>query len=55
MDKLSDKVIKFIAETMNYQKMELTPGGKRLAEQKIQGGLFQGDAQPQITQFTGIS
>ena len=37
--KVSDKVIKFIKEIM-----ELTAGGKSLAEVKILSGIFQGDA-----------
>ena len=44
MYKISDKVIKFIEETMKNWRVELTAGGKNFAEVKIQKGIFQGDA-----------
>ena len=42
--KLSDKVIKFIAEDMKKCKVELIAGGNNLTKVEIQGGIFQGDA-----------
>ena len=42
--KISDEVINFIDKTMKTWRVELTPGGRRLAEAKIQRGIFQGDA-----------
>ena len=42
--KISDEVINFIDKTMKTWRMELTAGGRRLAEAKIQRGIFQGDA-----------
>ena len=44
MNKVADKVIKFIEGTMKNLKLELIIGGKRLAEVKIQRGTFQGYA-----------
>ena len=44
MYKISHEVINFIDKTMNIWRVELTTGGKRLAEAKIQRGIFQGDA-----------
>ena len=43
MYKISDKVIKFITESMKNLKVELTVGGITLAEVKIQKGIFQRD------------
>ena len=43
MYKISDEVINFIDKTMKTWRDELT-GGRRLAEAKIQRGIFQGDA-----------
>ena len=44
MYKISDEVINFIKKTMKTWRVELTAGGKSLAETKIQRGIFQGDA-----------
>ena len=44
MHKISDEVINFIDKTMKTWRVELTAGGRRLAEAKIQRGIFQGDA-----------
>ena len=44
MDKMSNEVIKFIEKIMKNWRVELTAGGKGLAEEKIQRGIFQGDA-----------
>ena len=44
MYKISDEDINFIAKTMKSWRVELTAGGRRLAEAKIQSGIFQGDA-----------
>ena len=44
MYKISDEVINFIDKTMKTWRVELTAGGRRLAEAKIQRGIFQGDA-----------
>ena len=44
MYKISDEVINFINKTMKTWRVELTAGGRRLAEAKIQRGIFQGDA-----------
>ena len=44
MYKISDEVINFIKKTMKTWRVELTQGGRRLAEAKIQRGIFQGDA-----------
>ena len=48
MYKISDKVIKFIEETMKNWRVELTARGKSFAQVKIQGGIFQGDALPPL-------
>ena len=44
MYKISHKIINFIEKNMNHWRVELTAGGKSLAETKIQRGIFQGDA-----------
>ena len=44
MFKISDEVINFIEKTMKTWRVELTAGGKSLAEAKIQRGIFQRDA-----------
>ena len=44
MYKISDEVINFIDKTMKTWRVELTAGGRRLTEAKIQRGIFQGDA-----------
>ena len=44
MYKISDEVINFIDKTIKTWRVELTAGGRRLAEAKIQRGIFQGDA-----------
>ena len=44
MCKISDEVINFIDKTMKTWRVELTAGGRRLAEAKIQRGMFQGYA-----------
>ena len=44
MYKISHEVIKFIEKTMQTWRVELTAGGRTLAETKIQRGIFQGDA-----------
>ena len=44
MYKISDEVINFIDKTMKTWRVELTAGGRRLSEAKIQRGIFQGDA-----------
>ena len=43
MYKISDEVINFIEKNMKTWRVELTTGGKNLAETKIQSGIFQGD------------
>ena len=40
MYQISDKVIKFIMETIKNWQVELTAGGTTLAEMKIQRGIF---------------
>ena len=45
MYKISHEVIKFIEKMMKTWRVELTAGGRRLAETKTQKGIFQGDAQ----------
>ena len=45
MYKISHEVINFIEETMKSWRVELTAGGRRLAETKIQRGIFHGDSQ----------
>ena len=44
MFKISDEAINFIEKTTETWKVELTAGGKNIAETKIQRGIFQGDA-----------
>ena len=44
MYKVSDEVINFIDKTMKTWRVELTVGGRRLAEAKILRRIFQGDA-----------
>ncbi len=44
MYKISHEVINFIKKTMRTWRVELTAGGRRLAEAKIQRGIFQVDA-----------
>ena len=44
MYKISHEVINFIEKTMKTWIVELTAGGKSLAETKIQRGISQGDA-----------
>ena len=44
MYKISHEVINFIDKTMKTWRVELTAGGRSLAETKIQRGIFQGDA-----------
>ena len=45
---ISDEVINFIEKTMKIWRVELTAGGKSLAEAKIQRCIFQGDALPPL-------
>ena len=44
MYKISGEVIKFIEHTMDNWRVELKVGGKSLTEEKIQRGVFHGDA-----------
>ena len=44
MYEISDEDINFIEKTMKDWRVELTAGGKSLAEAKIQKSIFQGDA-----------
>ena len=44
MYKISTEVINFIEKTMKNWRVELTAGGKSLAETKIQRDIFQRDA-----------
>ena len=44
MHRITDGVIKFMEETLKNWRVELTTGGKSLAEMKIPRGIFQGDA-----------
>ena len=44
MYKISHEVINFIEQTMKTWRVELTAGGRSVAETKIQRGIFQGDA-----------
>ena len=44
MYKISHESINFIDKTMNTWRVELTAGGRSLAEAKIQRRIFQGDA-----------
>ena len=43
MYKISDEVVNFIEKTMKTWRVELIAEGRRLAEAKIQRGIFQGD------------
>ena len=44
MHKISHEVINFIEKTMQTWRVELTAGGRSLAETNIQRRIFQGDA-----------
>ena len=44
MYKISHETTNFIEKTMKKWRVELTAGGKNLAETKIHRGIFQGDA-----------
>ena len=44
MYKMSDEVINFTEKTMKTWRLELTAGGRSFAKEKIQGGIFQGNA-----------
>ena len=44
MYKISHDVIDFLQKTRKTWRVELTTGGRGLAEAKIQRGIFQGDA-----------
>ena len=44
MYKISNETIYFIEKTMKNWRVELTAGGKSLAETKMQRGIFQWDA-----------
>ena len=44
MYKIPQEVINFIEQTMKTWRVELTAGGRSIAETKIQKGIFQGDA-----------
>ena len=44
MYKISHEVINFIEKTIQTWRVEMTEGGRSLAETKIQRGIFQGDA-----------
>ena len=44
MYKISHEVINFIDKTMKTCRVELTAGGRSLAEANFQRGIFQGDA-----------
>ena len=44
MYKISHEVINVIKKTMKTWRVELTAGGRSLAEAKIQRGIFQGNA-----------
>ena len=48
MYKISLEVINVIDKTMKTWRVELTEGGRSLAEAKIQKGIFQGDALSQL-------
>ena len=48
MGKISDVVKKLIEKTMKTREVELTAGGKRFTESKIQRAIFQGDALSQL-------
>ena len=44
MYKISHEVMNFIEQTMKTWRVKLTPGGRSIAETKIQRGIFRGDA-----------
>ena len=44
MYKISHEFINFIEQTMKTWRVQLTAGGRSIAETKIQRGIFQGDA-----------
>ena len=44
MYKISHEVVNFIEKTMKTWRVDLTAGGRSIAETKIQSGIFQGDA-----------
>ena len=44
MYKISNEFIDFIEKTLKTLKVELTAGGRSLAEAKVQRGIFQEDA-----------
>ena len=44
MYKIAHEVINFIEQTMQTWRVELTAGGRSIAERKIQRGIFKGDA-----------
>ena len=44
MYKISHEVINFTEKTIQNWRVELTAGGRSIAETKIQRGIFQGDA-----------
>ena len=46
--KISDEVKNFIEKTMKTWKVELAAGGRRLAEAKVQRGIFQGNVQSSL-------
>ena len=48
MYKISHEVINFIEKTVRTWRVELTAGGKSLAETKIQKGIFQRDQSPKV-------
>ena len=43
MYKISHEVINFIEQTMKIWRVDLTAGGRSIAETKVQRGIFQGD------------
>ena len=45
MYKISHEVINFIEQTMKTWRVDLTSGGRSIADIKIQRGIFQGDVQ----------
>ena len=44
MFKISHEFVNFIEQTIKTRRVELTAGGRSIAETKIQRGIFQGDA-----------
>ena len=42
--KISGKVLNLLEYAMSQWRVELTPGGERLADVQIKGGIFQGDS-----------